>query len=695
MKTRATRSGRATLVLLWGVMVASAVTGPRAEARRPMPRTSPSTVYTEATTPRVRVDASSAAARGPVDAPLTLVIFAEFQDPFIARVQPTLQLLEDQYGADLRMVFRHRPLDFHADSRNAGRAAQEALDQGGPNWFWAMHDKLLASQNALDVESLVTYARELGLDEQRLRQALVDGRHDAVIAADEAEAGRVGANGSPTFFVNGVVIQGAQPIEAFRAVLDAELALATRAMALGAGRQDIYRLAMAAPRAAPTDPSAAAAGTAPAAEAPVFRVPVERDQPVRGAADALVTIVAFSDFQCPFCSRVLNTLTALEQRYGRDLRIVFRHNPLPFHPDALPAAQAAVEAYAQRGDAGFWAMHDLLFANQRALSRADLDRYAQQVGLDMRRFGRALDQGTHAARVQADMDAAAALGATGTPNFFINGRQLTGAQPQARFEEAIDRAMAEAQALVGRGTPRRQVYARLIRDGRTTPLPVAPTPGTPGRPTPDPEAVYRVPVTRAQPVRGPANALVTLVLFTDFECPFCSRIAPTLDALLQQYGNDVRLVFRNNPLAFHPNAMPAAEAALEAFAQGGNDAFWRYHDLLFANQRTLARADLERFAQQIGLDLPRFRQALDSGTHRAAIDADRALAAQLGATGTPAVFVNGKHMRGAQPLAAFQARVDTELAAARAMVRRGVPRARVYERIIQGGATAPVMLPTP
>jgi protein-disulfide isomerase len=692
------RSGSRTLLLLVGAVAAVALAGASADARR-LPRETPASVYAESTTRRVRVDASSAAAQGPVDAPLTMVLFAEFQDPFTARVQPTLQLLRDAYGADLRIVFRHRPLDFHAHSRSAARAAQEALEQGGATWFWAMHDKLLASQSALDVESLVTYARELGLDEQRFRRALDDGRHDAVIAADEAEAERIGASASPNFFVNGVQITGAQPLEAFRAVMDAELALATRAMGLGASRQDIYGLAMATPRAAPVAPSAPdAAVVATPADAPVFRVPLAPDQPVRGAADALVTVVVFSDFQCPFCARVVPTLASLEQRYGRDLRLVFRHNPLPFHQDAMPAAQAAVEAFVQRGSPGFWAMHDLLFANPRALSRADLERYAQQVGLDMRRFNAALDQQTHRARVEADMDAARALGASGTPTFFINGRQLTGAQPEARFVEAVDRALAEAQALVSSGTPRRQVYARLIRNGLTTPPPRPPSAGTgtaAARPTLDPEAVYNVPVTRAQPSRGPANALVTLVLFTDFECPFCSRVAPTLEAILQQYGTDVRLVLRNNPLPFHSHAQLAAEAALEAFAQGGDSAFWRYHDLLFANQRALERADLESYARQIGLDMPRFVQALDTHAHAAAIDADRALAAQLGATGTPTVFVNGKLVRGAQPLQAFQARVDTELAAARQLVRRGTPRVRLYQRIIQNGATAPVMLPPP
>ncbi|MCA9535799.1 MAG: thioredoxin domain-containing protein, partial [Myxococcales bacterium] len=684
------------LVVLGSLGLATVLTGQSAQARRAQP--TPSSVYEQSRTTRLRIDASSTAARGPADAPLTLVIFAEFQDPFIARAQATLEQVRQRYGADVRMVFRHRPLDFHTDSRAAARAALEALAQGGPTWFWAMHDRLLGLQRVLDDASLLTLARDLGLDEQRFREALVDGRHDAVIAADEAEAARVGATGSPTFFVNGVKIAGAQPFEVFERVLDAELALATQAMQLGAARGDIYRLAMAVAveSDAPPTPTPPAGADAAGTPGDVFRVPVARGEPVRGGRDALVTIVMFGDFQCPFCARALVTLAALEQRYGRDLRIVFRHLPLPFHQDAMPAAQASVEAYAQRGDAGFWAMHDLLYANPRSLTRTDLDGYARQLRLDMRRFQRALDNGTHRARVEADMAAAHALGVSATPNFFINGRLLTGAQPEEAFVRLIDAGLVDARAELQRGTPRAQVYGRLVQNGRTAPSPPAPRAAAAvARPTLDPEAVYRVPVTVEHPTLGRSDALVTVVVFTDFECPFCARLVPTLEAIRQRYGRDVRVVVRNNPLAFHTHATLAAEAALEAFVQGGQITFRRFHDLLFANQRALDRANLEAYAHQSGLDLPRFQRALDNHTHLAAVQADAALANALGATGTPSTFINGKNVRGAQPLEVFQARIDTELAAAQALVRQGVPRARVYEHIIRNGATAPVYLPAP
>jgi protein-disulfide isomerase len=443
----------------------------------------------------------------------------------------------------------------------------------------------------------------------------------------------------------------------------------------------------------------AAAGPALADDVERFRVDVADSMPQRGPDDALVTIAVFSDFECPFCSRVVPTMDGLVERYGRDVRVVWRNNPLPFHQNAPGAAEAALEAYAQRGDEGFWRMHDVLFENQRALGREQLEQYAQQQGLDMTRFRAALDNHTHQASIERDKQAAAQIGARGTPAFFINGRQLMGAQPAEQFQTVIDDEIRRANAQVAQGTPRNQLYAALMRGARTAPAAEPAGAGAaakapPARPQPDPNAVYRVPVGDSA-TRGPADALVTIVIFSEFQCPFCSRVRPTLDQIGERYGRDVRFVFKHNPLPFHDNAMPAAEAASEAFAQRGADAFWRMHDLMFENQSALTRADLERYATQVGLDMNRFRAALDGHTHQAAIEADQTLARSLGASGTPSFFINGRNLRGAQPFEAFQAVIDQEMTRARERVSAGTPRARVYEATIADGATQPVMLPAP
>jgi protein-disulfide isomerase len=394
-----------------------------------------------------------------------------------------------------------------------------------------------------------------------------------------------------------------------------------------------------------------------------FNVPVTGEEPWKGTENALVTIVEISDFECPFCGRVGPTVEQILREYQGKVKIVWRNNPLPFHQNAGPAANAAMEAFEQGGNEKFWAMHDKLFENQRELTRPNLERWAQEIGLNMDQFRAALDNNEHAEQISADQAIATRIGARGTPHFVINGRKIAGAQPFERFKEIIDEEIATAEGIVEQGTPAARVYATLMQNARDSAAeqPAAQEQQQQQRPQPDPNAVYRVPVGN-EPSKGPANALVTIVQVSDFECPFCGRVEPTVDQIRERYGNDVRVVWFNNPLPFHQNAGPAANAALEVYEQGGNQKFWQYHAKLFENQRTLTRENLEQWAQELGgINMAQFRAAMDSNEHSEDIEAHQTLARQLGATGTPSFFINGRNVRGAQPLQAFTAVIDEEL----------------------------------
>jgi len=375
----------------------------------------------------------------------------------------------------------------------------------------------------------------------------------------------------------------------------------------------------------------------PAAGDGVERVQVPVGGPMRGAAMAKVTIVEFSDFQCPFCSRVNPTLERLGKEYPTQVRIFFRHFPLPFHPNAALAAEAAVAAQAQ---GKFWEMHDKLFANQRDLSRKGLETYAQQIGLDLPKFRAALDSQAGKAAVDADLALGRDLGVAGTPNFFVNGRNVAGAQPFEEFKRVVDDEIARTDKLLAHGTAPDRLYPTLLEGAqlRIPPLPPQIIDAS--------AEVYQVPVGDA-PARGGAQPKVTIIEFSDFQCPFCGRVNVTLDQLLKDYGNDIELCYRHNPLPFHNDAMPAALAAEAARAQGK---FWQMHDKLFTNQKSLDRASLERYAQEIGLDLPAFKQALDGGKGKDRIQADMDQAVKFGARGTPTFFINGRSFVGNQPI---------------------------------------------
>lgn len=172
----------------------------------------------------------------------------------------------------------------------------------------------------------------------------------------------------------------------------------------------------------------------------------------------------------------------------------------------------------------------------------------------------------------------------------------------------------------------------------------------------------RIEVAATGPAKGPEDAPVTIITFSDFQCPYCKRVVPTLEQLVSTYPEQVRVVFRNLPLdRIHPRARPAAEAAACADAQGR---FWDYHDHLFANNRALEDADLEKYAGEVGLDLDAFRKCVADREFQQLVEDDSAVAEQLGLTGTPAFFVNGIPVRGAKPLEDFVELIDAELARA-------------------------------
>jgi protein-disulfide isomerase len=159
----------------------------------------------------------------------------------------------------------------------------------------------------------------------------------------------------------------------------------------------------------------------------------------------------------------------------------------------------------------------------------------------------------------------------------------------------------------------------------------------------------RVPtVSINNPARGPDSAKVTVQVFSDFECPFCVRAAPTLGDVEQRFHGRIRLVWRNYPLPSHTRARPAARAALAAFAQGGGAAFWRLHDWLYSAEADLSDAGLRKAAAKLSLDPGQVEQAMRTPRFDAAIDADMAAGDAAGIEGTPAVFINDYYLMGAR-----------------------------------------------
>jgi protein-disulfide isomerase len=174
---------------------------------------------------------------------------------------------------------------------------------------------------------------------------------------------------------------------------------------------------------------------------PVFNVKVG-DAPYMGGSDAKVTIVEFSDFQCPYCSKAAEIVGQIKKKYGNKVKIAFKNFPLPFHKDAFKAAEAGLCANDQ-GQKYFWKLHDLMFAEQNDLKVEGLINKAKKVGLDMKKFESCLSSSKHAAKVKETMEEGKNTGVKSTPTFFVNGQLINGAQPLEVFSEIIDEALAK------------------------------------------------------------------------------------------------------------------------------------------------------------------------------------------------------------------------------------------------------------
>jgi protein-disulfide isomerase len=351
---------------------------------------------------------------------VTIVEFTDYQCPFCQTFsEDTLpHLMADKIATgEVYYILKDLPLDsIHPNARSAAKAARCAGEQDA---YWEMHDALFESQSGwsgqggLPVEVFIDLAANLDLDRDAFTACLDDMALTQAIQANVDEAREVGADSTPFFFVDGFPIPGAQPYELF------EYAIAE---AKEGKLADAY---------VPPEPDLEN----------VFAI---------GDPDAPVTIVEYTDYQCPYCSRHFEqTFTQIKENYvdSGQVYYIFKDFPLTgIHPQAVKAAEAARCAAEQ--DA-FLAMHDRLFVDQAAWSEdanaaATFKQFAQDQGLDGAAFAECLDSGRQEAAVMAELQEGADMGINGTPAFLINGHSMSGAQPYAIFEQAIEQFLTEA-----------------------------------------------------------------------------------------------------------------------------------------------------------------------------------------------------------------------------------------------------------
>ncbi len=434
-----------------------------------------------------------------------------------------------------------------------------------------------------------------------------------------------------------------------------------------------------------------AAELEPPAEDPdaVYNVPLEK-APSVGAEHGLVTIVGFLDLGCGFCTRAHVVMREMLSRHGNNLRIVYRDFPLGSRTGiSFKAAEAAYSVYEQKGKLVYWNFQKKVF-DEPKMNENRLLELAQEAGADRNILEKDLASGKYRTMVEKNIEIGRKFGVEGTPTFFVNGRKIPGFIPLEAFEEVYKALLKEAEELLEKGVARKDIYDHLTRDGETKVKYLEKGGSAAKQESLDPNVTFKVEVLPAHPRKGPLDALVTIVMFGDFECHQSRRLTVSLDVVTKKYPKEVRLFYRNLPSSSHPRAHDAAEASLAVFAQKGAEAFWLFHDMLYQNQDDLSHGALEKLVKTVGVDVAAYRKAMLEHRYRPQLQNDLALAGKLGLNSSPLLFINGKPVDGTVTLDEILKKVEIELAKAQNLVKSGVNPGKLYERIMETASEKPV-----
>ena len=585
---------------------------------------------------------------GPDDAPITLIEYSDFQCPFCQRhTVQTMPALKAQFidTGRVRYEFRDFPIaSLHPLAYRLHEAAYCAGDSAGDSAYWQAHDLFFTQAEqfeigalpALDTAIMAAFSEE-GLPD--IGNCLLENRFADSVRDNVAAGNAAGVSGTPAFFLNNYKITGAQPLTAFVSAIEAA----------EAGELE----ALIAAQSAPPPPAVAAA-------APTRAAIQARAKTGLGDPNAPVKIVEFSDYQCPFCQRyALQTMPRIKEMINQG-RVYYEFKDFPIaslHPLAYKLHEAALCVQADAGSDGFWMAHDLFFGRAEAFQQSSEPAMADAIASELGQLNlwnssveACYSNQTYAAEVEATIAEGAQLGLRGTPSFFIDGYLLVGALPFETFEQAI--ALAEEDGL--------GEALRPVQPGANAPA-AQPSANNP----------VDVPLSGSEPAKGVVGAPVTIIEYSSYQCPYCKRHFDQTMPLIQDYIDDgtVRYLFKDFPLPSQPQAFKAHEAARCVDEQIGDEGYWLAHDILFQNQAvwsgTPMGAHTDVIKQLINaadiVEAEVFNNCLDEGLMIDAVTIDYNEGGALGVRGTPAFFINGQFVNGAQPFTVFQQVIEQAL----------------------------------
>ena len=386
---------------------------------------------------------------------------------------------------------------------------------------------------------------------------------------------------------------------------------------------------------------------------------------------ARVAIMVYGDFQCPYSAQTVPLIQEIRKNYPTDISVTFRNLPIDTHDQAIPAAKAALAANRQ---GKFWEYHDALYDVGQTLDASMYNRIAARLGLDMDKFTADFADKELDYIVQADTIISGRAGATATPTMLINGRRYMGAMPFSSFKHVIEGEIERVNDLM-----KSEDLNLFAARGRITESNFKRNARTDDRHDESLDALVRVP-REGTPMKGADDPLVSIIVFSDFECSHCAKAEGLAQQLMDDFPGKIGFGFRHHPMHFHKNARFAAQAAAFAQSQGK---FWALHDKMYQNQQAISEDDIRSYMVDIGLNVDIFDAQQKAGTNESKVEHDLKVAAMAGVQATPTFSINGRLKEGILEYDIMKATVEQAIKQAEDLIARNIAtRDGFYDQLV-------------
>lgn len=592
---------------------------------------------------RYNVIPGTSPAKGKDGAAVTIIVFSDFECPFCKKAAKEIKMLQKKNSDHLRVVFKNFPINRHRYSLLAAKAGVAAQNQ---NAFWQMHDILFAKSKEITLENVFKWAENLKLDIDKFKADLNSEDTLNRLRKDKEEAVRFGLRGTPYIFVNGIITQGLIEPTVKKEFINAE-------KLKNQGVKNIFDTLM-------KDALNKYEKKAPGVNAPkipkdIFKIPPAGSL-VYGNIDAPITILAFVDFEGKLSKTFFETAEDLSKLYSKEIRFYVISHPLSYHKKGAKISKLfyAADSFGKTRE-----IYELIYKEQINWTNSDtpldfLVKKSATIGLETEKLIKKMNSTSTQNMISKDREVASKLQIRTAPAIFINGRFVPGAMPIQTFKNVIAEELKRAKPFILKGLKGNTLYRELIKEGKPSLVSKKPLPAT--------NKLAKIAMHGYEACIGDKNAPVTIIEFSELQCPYCKRASSIVNSVIEQYKGNVKLCFKHRPLAMHSNAKQISLYLIAIKNLYGDAKFFETLNLLFKTQNEWNKTSDETFFKkrftQIGMNWNKIKKVSKSSKAEEILQKDTVEASKVGVRGVPVFFVNGLKITGARPKNVFTNIID-------------------------------------